>query len=115
MAAATYNILIEQGATFRFRLQWKDDEGNPIDLDGYSARMQVRPFVESDEVLLNLNTEDGGITIESDWEIVVEATAEQTQVIIDYAGAYDLELESADGTVYRLVQGKVKISPEVTR
>jgi len=45
MAAAKYSFVIEQGATLEFQLDWTDDSGNPIDLTGMHARMQVRPAV----------------------------------------------------------------------
>lgn len=115
MAAAKYNITIEQGATFRMSLVWKDSEGEPIELDGYAARMQIRQFVQSDEVLLALTTENGGIELGEDGAITVLADAEQTETIADLNGVYDLEMVSADQTVTRLVEGRVRIIPEVTR
>ena len=56
MAAAKYSFVIEQGATLEFQLDWTDDGGNPIDLTGMHARMQVRPAVESSEIFLNLSS-----------------------------------------------------------
>ena len=40
--AAVYDITIEQGATFRLSLVWKDSSNVPVNLTGYTARMQVR-------------------------------------------------------------------------
>ena len=37
-----HNIRIEQGATWRLEVGWEDESGSPIDLTGWSARMQVR-------------------------------------------------------------------------
>lgn len=116
MSAGTYNITIEQGATFTLRIQWLDPNDDPIDLTGYSARMQIRPYAESDQVFLTIDTDsNGGITIESDWEISIEIPATETETLNQYCGVYDLELESITGVVTRLLQGKVTISPEVTR
>lgn len=117
MAAANYDILIEQGATFKLMLRWKDSEGDPIDLTGYAARMQVRPFVLSDEVLLSLTDDsDGGITLGGvEGTIEIEAEADQTELIGSRKGVYDLELVTPQDDVIRLVQGTVQISPEVTR
>jgi hypothetical protein len=115
MAAQIYNMSIEQGATFRLGVVWKDSDEVPIDLTGYTARMQIRPFVLSQDVLLGLNTENGGITLGEDGQMTILATAEQTEVIGSKKGVYDLELESADGTVTRLIMGSVAISREVTR
>lgn len=116
MSAGKYNITIEQGATFRLVAQWLDSDENPIDLDGFYARMQIRPFAESDEVYITIdNGSTGGIFIETDWKIEIEIDATQTEALNQYCGVYDLELESPSGVVTRLLQGKVTISPEVTR
>jgi hypothetical protein len=116
MAAGTYNITIEQGATFTLGVRYLDSDEDPIDLDGYSARMQIRPYAESDDVIVTIDTgSNGGITIESDWQIDIEIDADTTETFNEYCGVYDLEIESANGVVTRLLQGKVTISPEVTR
>ena len=113
--AARHNILIEQGATFLLNLIWKDSEGDPIDLSGYTARMQVRRKVTSPDTLLSLTTENGGITLGgAAGTISVVAQAHQTDDISEKIGVYDLELVT-NGTVYRLIEGCVTISPEVTR
>jgi len=117
MAAGTYNATIEQGATFRLLVEWLADGSVPVDLTGYSARMQIRPYAESDEVFLTLDSDssNGGISFESDWIILIEISAADTATLTQYCGVYDLELESSTGVVTRLLQGSVTISPEVTR
>jgi len=116
MAAAQYDITIEQGATFRLDLVWRDSNNNPVDLNGYSARMQVRASYTDSVVQLNLTSSNGAIVLGGALgTIVVTGAATATDDIPIRAGVYDLELEASDGTVTRLVQGKVRISPEVTR
>jgi hypothetical protein len=41
MAATTYDILIEQGATYSQVITYKES-GAAVNLTGYTARMQVR-------------------------------------------------------------------------
>ena len=62
-APAKLKLTIYQGATFRKRLTWKGPlpAQTPIDLTGCTARMQVRPEVESSTVLLELTTANGGM------------------------------------------------------
>ncbi len=116
MAAAKHDILIEQGATFRLNLVWKDSAGVPVNLTGYSARMQVRRSLNSSEPLLNLTTSNGAITLGgAAGTIAVVAAATLTDDINARSAVYDLELQSADGTVTRLIEGRATISPEVTR
>lgn len=116
MPAATYPIYIEQGATYLLQARWKDSAGVLVNLTGYKGRMQVRRRASSDEVLLSLTTENGGITLGGALGTVsVRGNAALTALVTGKKAAYDLELESADGTVTRILQGSVEISPEVTR
>jgi hypothetical protein len=41
MGAGLYNFVIEQGATLNFELQYKDSNGEPIDLSGYTGKMEI--------------------------------------------------------------------------
>ena len=42
MAAGKYHLIIEQGATLNLEIQYKDSAGTPVDLTGYSGKMQIR-------------------------------------------------------------------------
>jgi len=46
MAAAKYNITLEQGAEFRKTITWKDSAGSALNLEGYTARMKIRQKVD---------------------------------------------------------------------
>jgi|688.fasta_scaffold06877_3 hypothetical protein len=114
--AGRHDILIEQGSTFSFVATWSDPEGNPIDVTGCTARMQVRPWQESDTVLLSLTTENGGITLGGpDGTVTLLASDEVTTNLPAGYAIYDIEIETAAGDVTRLLQGAVDISAEVTR
>lgn len=114
--AAVYDITIEQGATFRLSLVWKDSSNVPVNLTGYTARMQVRRSYTDTVIQLAMTTESGSITLGgSAGTINVVSAATATEDIAARAGVYDLELMSSDGVVTRLVEGKVTIKPEVTR
>lgn len=116
MVAGSHDITIEQGATFKLNIIWRDPAEAPINLTGYTARMQVRQRYASDDPLLNLTTENGGITLGGvAGTIAVVASAAATADISVRAGVYDLEVVSAGGEVTRLIQGCVTITPEVTR
>ena len=56
MAAGIYNFKIEQGATTDFELVYKDSDGNPIDLSGYSARMDLRQQAGASTSYLTLSS-----------------------------------------------------------
>ena len=118
MAAAQHNITILQGATFDMSATWADDVGNPEDLTGVLARMQVRQSHKSEEVLLDLDSDAlGGITLDvPTGKIDVSIAAGLTAALPGrLRGVYDLELEFPGGRVVRLLQGRVRVDPEVTR
>jgi hypothetical protein len=120
MTAARQNILIEQGATFNLRLEWTDSDQNPVDLTGFHVRSHIRPRLESETILLDLDSNESNILIDFaplDETGVIDITVSALVTEqLDFASAvYDLEVESPDGTVTRLVQGRVRLSREVTR
>lgn len=116
MAAAPYDILIEQGATFQLNLVYKDSNASPIDISGYTARMQVRRAYDAPTPLLNLTTENGAITLGgAAGTIAVQAAAALTTDLPAKPAVYDLELISPGGVVTRLIRGVATITPEVTK
>lgn len=116
MSATRYDFTIEQGATFSLTFRWKDTAGNIINLSGFTARAQFRYAKLDDQILLSMTTENGRIVLggaAGTIEILLDAA---TTAAIDWTSArYDIELEDSAGFVTRLVEGKVKVSNEVTR
>ena len=116
MAAAQYDILIEQGATYRRTFTWKDSLGVAVDITGYSARMQIRRKKSSEDFEHEATTENGGITLGQDAGTVdVFISATDTAAFAFTKGVYDIELVDDIGVVYRLIEGGVEVSKEVTR
>jgi hypothetical protein len=127
MPAGRYNFLIEQGATFQLELQYKDPSNNPIDLTGYSGRLQIRQTVPSTVVLLCLSSSlrpDGtginfsgsnGTTPPTSGSIGIYISAVSSSLLTFDQAVYDLEIENSGGFVTRLIEGGVQLSKEVTR
>ena len=114
MIAGVYNFTIEQGATFERVLTVRDSSDELFDFAGYTARMHIRPEIDSEVVMATLTTENGGITLGVDGVITLEISASDTSEIM-FPGVYDLELVTADNKVYRLLKGLVRLDDEVTR
>jgi hypothetical protein len=115
--ANRYDIQINQGATFSLAATWKDSAGTPVNLTGYTARMQVRTAYDATATILNLTSAAGDITLGgSAGTITITVSATATAALTaPWAGAYDLELVSGGGVVTRLLEGSASVSPEVTR
>ena len=115
MSATTYDILIEQGATFSQLVTYKES-GVPVSLVGYTARMQVRSTLESATTVVELTTANGRIALGgSAGTITLTISATDTAALTAGRGVYDLELVSGSGIVTRLLQGVCTISRNVTR
>lgn len=122
MLAGIYNIVCEQGTTFTrvITLEYPDADDPtiflPWDFTNYTARMQIRRTIESGTVMIELTTENGGLTFTNpaQGELTVEMTAVQTAGLSS-SGVYDLEIISTGGEVSRLVQGSFTLNLEVTR
>lgn len=118
-APANLDLTVYQGASWDYSLTW-NLSGTPVNLTGYSARMQIRPTYDSSTVVLGL-TSGTGITLGGTaGTIYLEASAATTAGFAtentpQEQYVYDLELVSPAGVVTRLVQGRVFIDPEVTR
>lgn len=109
-----YNITCPQGATFDRTFTLTVD-GTPQNLTGYTAAMQVRESVSGSTALINLTTENGGITLGgSAGTILVTISASTTAAVTAGSYSYDLELYSGS-TVTRLLQGAFNLTGEVTR
>lgn len=117
MGAVTHNIVIEQGATFELTATWTDG-GTPVPLTDVLARMQVRKRFSSEDAYLSVDSDTlGGITIdEPNGVIDVEIPATITAALPGrLRGVYDLELLFPSGRVVRLLKGRVRVDPEVTK
>lgn len=116
MTAATNNFVIDQGANWFLTVVYKDSTGTAINLTGYTAALQIRDTYADSTTDLSLTSPSGGITITAaTGTIAITATAAQTGAIAAGTYVYDLEITSASGIVTRLIQGRISISPQVTR
>jgi hypothetical protein len=87
----------------------------PININGYTAQMQMRSSATSPTAVLTLTTQNGGITLTgATGNIALHATAAQTGAINQGPYDYDIELYSG-ASVIRVVQGQVEVSAQVTR
>lgn len=115
MRPGKYNFICPQGSTFSKQISYLINS-QPVDLTGYIARMQVREKHSSPNPTLDLTMENGGISIgECQGSITLYVSAAQTENLVPKKYVYDLEIESSEGMVYRIVEGDFLVTPEVTR
>ena len=129
MAAGKYSFTIEQGATTDFEIAYKDSASTPIDLTHYTARMQIKPSAGSDIVYLTLSSSLGtcgtglnmsgssGANPPTSGTIGIFISAISSSLLTFDQASYDLEIASGSGVcavVTRLIEGKVKLTKEIT-
>ena len=131
MAAGRYSFVIEQGATTNFEIQYKDSNNSPINLTGYSGRLQIRSTYaqNSGELYLTLSSSlnsDGtglnfsgssGTTPPTSGSIGIYIAACTSSALTFNEALYDLELYSGSGDcsyTVRLLEGRVQLSKQVT-
>lgn len=114
--AGTYDMVIDQGATLSRTITWKDSAKAPINVTGYSARMQVRASVTATTTVIELTTANSRIALGgAAGTVTLTVSAADTAALAAGRYVYDLELVSGSGVVSRLIMGNFVVRGEVTR
>ena len=117
MALVNYNLDIIQGSTFSAQLFAKDANSVAIDLSGYNVRGVVKYNYGTGVALVNLNPSVNTTSpyTAASGVIDVGITAANTASLPVGRGVYYIEMYNVDETeVKKLLDGRVKIYPEVT-
>lgn len=122
MAAAVVDLYIEQGATFTRTLTLTGPASayTPVDLTGYTARGMIKSTAQDTSAVASFtctidDPTTGKITLLLDAETTASISALGNRYSSYTKYTYDVEIESADGLVYRILNGKISVSPEVTK
>jgi hypothetical protein len=87
----------------------------PVDLAGYTARMQIRAKLTSPDVIHELTTQNSGIILDNILKtITLTIPDEVTEQLNFVTGVYNLELIK-EGAVLNFATGNVTLQREVTR
>lgn len=118
--AKRFNLVFEQSATFQHTVNWKDPDGDAIDLTGYRIRMQVRQSPSASTTLFsfdsnNLATGHSIEGLDATGSFTISLTPAVTGALSFTGAEYDLTATSPGGVVYRLHEGKATVSAGVTR
>ena len=113
----TFDLCVKRGDSYMVTITYQDSSKQPIDLTGYTARLQIRAKVSSTEFALEL-TEASGLTLggpAGTIDIALTPTQTETDLAELKAGVYDLELTSPAGIVTTIIGGSVTLADQVTR
>ena len=102
MAAANYDLTIDQGSTFVIDITVKE-AGSVKDLTGYSARAQMRSTKTAADVAASFTC---SIPIPTNGIVKMELPASTSSAMTAGLFFYDLEIHTAgDAIVKRLIEG----------
>jgi hypothetical protein len=114
MTPGLVNFVCPQGSTFRRTLTYTLDEV-PVNLTGYSSRLQVREAYYSTDPVVSLVSGSGITMGGSAGTIDILISASVTSQFPTGTHVYDLEIVSPSNIVDRLIEGTFNVTPEVTR
>ena len=114
MTPGLVNFVCPQGSTFRRTLTYTLDEV-PVNLTGYSSRLQVREAYYSTNPVVSLVSGSGITMGGSAGTIDILISASVTSQFPTGTHVYDLEIVSPSNIVDRLIEGTFNVTPEVTR
>lgn len=104
------NIVIDQGATYSTSINVTDEDGAIVNLTGFTGAAQLRKHYTS--------TAQTAFTVSiaaATGVVSLSLSANVTNNIAAGRYVYDCELTDASGTVSRLIEGIVTVTPGVTR
>ena len=88
----------------------------PSDITGFTARMHIREKWHSITPIVELTTENGGITLTvEDASIELTLLPAATALYTFNKAVYDIELISPGGEVTRIIEGTITLYKEVTK
>ena len=88
----------------------------PVDLTGYTGRMQLRSDIDSSVVIHELTTANSGVVFDATFKTINLNIPAITTSGFDFTTAvYDLELISSGGQVTQFCGGSITLVREVTR
>ena len=111
--AGTYNIKIEQNATYEKKIKWEDATGNTISFIGSTPKLEIKIGSYEGSDLLDLTPYLTNNNTYLSLVIPSSVTKTLTEKYNTIGLFYDLIIEKT-GVVYRLMQGNVVVSGGVT-
>ena len=106
------NIVIDQGSTYSASIDVADSDGDNINLTGYTAAGQIRKTYSS-STAVDFAT---SIANPSSGVVTISLTSAQTNAMKAGRYVYDVEItQTSTGTITRVLEGQVEITPGVTQ
>jgi len=110
----TRDYVIPQGVTFPIRMRWLDN-GTPVDLTGALVRAQLKTSYSAQPAYsATIANGKAYLDVATGW-FGFDLIPTDTSAITATQYVYDIEVELPTGDITRAMQGKITLTPEVTR
>jgi hypothetical protein len=126
---ARLDFVVRRGSTLRRSVTWYSDPvwtdrtetelntgaSTPVDLTGYTGRMQIRKADRTNELVQELTTENGGLTFgDVAGTITFFISDTDTELFTDDDNVYDFEIVEPGGDVVPFLAGKFTMQDQIT-
>lgn len=107
-----FNPIVDNASDTTYILEVRDHKDEVVDLTGYTARMQLRPYAGSSVVYDTLTTENNRLITGTNG-VTVKFPAVETKNYTFPKAVYDLYVKK-DASQWRIAQGAIEFNKEVT-
>lgn len=109
------SIIVYAGSAYVHEISVTDISGAIYPLAGHTATMQVRYRYGAGTVLYQADTVNGHLVIDvAAGKVYIRIPASVSTAWPWRRGRYDLEIKSPAGVIHRLIEGRIKVKPEIT-
>jgi hypothetical protein len=110
------DFVVPQGVTYQIRMRWVDGSSAPIALTGATVRAQLRQNYDTSSISIDCTLINGKAFLDSDgWYFGFNLLPADTNAIDATTYVYDIVVTTAGGDITRAMQGKISLTPSVTR
>ena len=106
------SIETHSGATLSLAFTCKDENGDPFDLTGWSARGAVRPFASSSTVTLDLSPT---IPTPSNGVVLISKSKTDTAAVASGDYVWGLVLDGPSNALFPVAEGPIKFRTLIPR
>lgn len=109
--ALVNDLAIEQGSLFSLGMTVQQPKGTAYNLTGFTARASLKQNYTDTNPIISFTV---AILVPTDGTLNVSLSSTQTASLTPGDYVWDLLIDNGAGTVIRLVQGAVIVTPRVT-
>lgn len=107
------NLTIDQGSDFSVTITVEDNDGNIVDISGYTVEGKIKKNYAS-LTSVEFSTTSPIPATSTDGTIDLTLTDTQTKDMEAGRYVYDVEITSSGGGTTRVLEGQVEVTPGVT-